>query len=70
MSLKLTGARIIEDAIFRDMVCRFENLRYLSLNGTFYVKSDAINALAMAGQQLQEVSTVRIKGVSPVVIVI
>lgn len=55
VSLKLMGARIIEDATFRDMVCRFENMRYLSLDGTFYVKSEAINALAMAGQQLQEV---------------
>lgn len=55
VSLKLKGARIIEGATFRDMVCRFKNMRYLSLDGTFYVKSEAINALAMAGQQLHEV---------------
>eukprot|EP00903_Cladosiphon_okamuranus_P013626 g12690.t1 len=55
VSLKLTGARIIRDDIFRDMVRTFESMRYLSLDGTFYVKSQAINALAKAGQQLQEV---------------
>lgn len=55
VSLKLTGARIIRDDTFRDMVCTFESMRYLSLDGTFYVKSQAINALAKAGQQLQEV---------------
>ncbi|CAB1107852.1 unnamed protein product [Ectocarpus sp. CCAP 1310/34] len=56
VSLKLAGARIIRDDTFRDMVRTFESMRYLSLNGTFYVKSQAINALAKAGQQLQEVS--------------
>lgn len=55
VSLKLTGARIIRDDTFRDMVRTFESMRYLSLDGTFYVKSQAINALAKAGQQLQEV---------------
>ena len=56
LSLKLMEARIIEGATFREMVCRFHNMRYLSLDGTFYVKSDAMSALAAAGQQLQEVS--------------
>lgn len=37
------------------MVRTFESMRHLSLDGTFYVKSQAINALAKAGQQLQEV---------------
>lgn len=55
MALKLEGARIIDCSTFRDMVCRFENMRYLSLSGTFYVKSDAVSALASAGQQLQQV---------------
>lgn len=55
VSLKLTGARIIRDDTFRDMVRTFESMRHLSLDGTFYVKSQAINALAKAGQQLQEV---------------
>ncbi|CAN0449820.1 unnamed protein product [Ascophyllum nodosum] len=55
LSLKLMEARIIEGATFREMVCRFHNMRYLSLDGTFYVKSDAMSALAAAGQQLQEV---------------
>lgn len=55
VSLELKGARIIEGATFRDMVCRFQSMRYLSLDGTFYVKSDAMSALASAGQQLQEV---------------
>lgn len=55
VSLKLKGARIIEGATFRDMVCRFQSMKYLSLDGTFYVKSDAMSALASAGQQLQEV---------------
>lgn len=55
MALELTGARIIDCSTFRDMVCCFENMRYLSLSGTFYVKSDAVSALAKAGQQLQEV---------------
>lgn len=55
VSLKLTGARIIRDDTFRDMVRTFESMRYLSLDGTFYVKSQAINALAKAGQHLQEV---------------
>lgn len=55
ISLKLTGARIIDCNTFRDMVCRFENMRHLFLSGTFYVKSNAINALAKAGTQLQEV---------------
>ncbi|CAN0427805.1 unnamed protein product, partial [Hapterophycus canaliculatus] len=55
VSLKLTGARIIQDDTFRDMVRTFESMRHLSLDGTFYVKSQAINALAKAGQQLQEV---------------
>eukprot|EP00904_Undaria_pinnatifida_P003613 jgi/Undpi1/13252/HiC_scaffold_8.g02914.m1 len=56
VSLELDKARIIKDATFRDMVRRFKNMRSLSLNGTFYVKSQAINALAMAGRQLQKVS--------------
>ena len=55
VSLELDKARIIKDATFRDMVRRFKNMRSLSLNGTFYVKSQAINALAMAGRQLQKV---------------
>lgn len=55
VSLKLSRARIIRDDTFRDMVRTFESMRYLSLDGTFYVKSQAINALAKAGQQLQEV---------------
>lgn len=56
ISLKLTGARITDCDTFRDMVCRFENMRHLSLSGTFFVKSDEMNALAMAGTPLQEVS--------------
>lgn len=58
VALKLTEARIIDCTTFRDMVCRFESMRHLSLSGTFYVKSEAVTALAMAGQQLQEVRCV------------
>lgn len=48
------------------MVCRFENIRHLSLDGTFYVKSEDIHALAVAGQQLQEVR--RIVGVGMMIL--
>ncbi|CAM9474801.1 unnamed protein product [Choristocarpus tenellus] len=51
-------ARVIDDSTFRELVCRFDSMRRLSLLGTFYVKSDAIESLASAGHQLQEVCLV------------